>query len=465
MKIVSIILSLFLLFTLSLSAEIKSVWVTAWELNDKTKIDELLAFCTANNISQIMVHTRYRGDALYIPNRIFDYYENNEPVSYTINDFDPLAYIIEAAEESEVEIHAWVTVFVVTPRDISHISENHIYYTNPDWITKDFWGNSMQPNSYEGAYLDPGIPQVHDYLIDVFSDIAVNYNLSGIHLDYIRYPDSHFGWAEKAVELYQNSSLSEAKEFHLWRQEQINRFVKRFYAEMKYINPDLIVSAAVISNQDRAVNKYSQNWTKWLDEGYLDYAYIMAYAHSDKVFADELTAVEKWNDKVVVGLRAWTENNEPLPLISIVSKMNILREKQFAGLALFSYSTNGLRLLCRDNSNDNPFFNSISSLSLPATSEDNLFFFGNLQDEEENYLSDVKVELQSDDLLSKNTITDNNGFFYFFRLPPGTYWLKVERVHPLTGNPMVNLSSNIELTKDYPNEKYHFVIPSLNISD
>ena len=43
--------------------------------------------------------------------------------------------------------------------------------------------------------MDPGVPGTADYLADICAEIAQNYAIDGIHLDYIRYPEPDDSWA------------------------------------------------------------------------------------------------------------------------------------------------------------------------------------------------------------------------------------------------------------------------------
>jgi len=410
-----------ILFSLSIQAihaDIRALWVTAWDLNTPEKIDKMIAFALSHNITQIFAHTRYRSDALYTPNRFFDTYYNPEPRSYILNCeiFDPLAYLIENTLDTNLEIHAWITVFVATPRTIENIAIEHLYKTRSEWFTKDFLGTKMSYSSYEGAYIDPGVPEIQDYLINVFLDIVNNYQVKGIQLDYIRYPDSQFGYNPAAIEHY-NQSGAEENSFHQWKEEQINRFVKRFYAEIKYHNPELIVSAAVISDLNRARTRYSQNWTEWLDDGYIDYAYIMAYSTSDEVVHRELQEVQKWKDRIIVGLRTWTENGRPYSPNLISSKILLSKRLGFPGIALFSYT--GIR------ENNNFVLNkALEGNFSPATPLSNKLIFGYITDKDGKAVAKVPVYLNGNAI---KTYSDENGFFLFNQLKPGNYWLKTER--------------------------------------
>jgi len=405
----------------------------AWDLKTPEQIDRMVEFALANNITQIFAHTRYRGDALYTPNRIFDTYANPEPRSYILNNdhFDPLAYLIDVAARSDIEVHAWVTVFVVTPKTVENLPPQHIYYTRKEWITEDFRGYQMSYDSYEGAYLDPGIPEVHDYLIDIFLDIVNNYQVAGMQLDYIRYPDSQYGYNPLAIEHYRQSGY-DASDFHRWKSDQISRFVRRFYAEIKYQNPGLLVSAAVISNLERAQRKYYQDWTDWLDEGIIDYAYLMSYSISDDIVHTELRGVKQWRDRIVVGLRAWTEDQRPYSPDLVSSKISLSNRLGFPGIALFSYS--GVKL-----NHNHQLRKTLAGKASGAVPRSDNFIFGYVTDHNNRPLQGVPVQLNGS---SHRVLTDPNGFFLFNNLKSGNYTLKCEQGIRVLFSSTINILDN-----------------------
>lgn len=428
---VRIVILLFSLLITTLEAEIKSLWLTAWDVNTPEKIDEAVEFALSNDFSQLLVHVRYRGDALYQPNRLYDIYQNPEPVSYTFygNVFDPLTYIIKQTENTNLEIHAWVTVFVVTPRVTENIAPNHIYHRKPEWITADIFGEKMNPADYEGAYLDPGIPEVQDYLLNVFKDIVLNYNIDGLHLDYIRYPDSQFGYSKIALENYYDTPLQ--TDFSSWKEEQVTRFVRRCYAEIKYLCPEIILSAAVVSNLDRAAERYSQNWISWLEEGIIDYAYTMTYGLTDEAVSNDLNLFEDRKDRIIIGLRAWSEANRPWTATDLNSKINIVRKREFSGLAMFSYS--GLKDIM-----DGTLSRSFSSAASSAIIPNNNYIFGYLSGNKGERLSGINVILDN----GETAVTDANGFYLFSGLPVNNYYFKAEKGISVFLSDSINLRQN-----------------------
>jgi len=335
--------SCFLLLAFSnLDAEIRAIWVPIWDLKTPEKIDTLIEDVHENNLNQILAEVRYRGDALYFPNKTDSTYENPEKRSYVLNDslFDPLDYLIKKGKEKNIEVHAWLTMYVITPHKLEYIDPEHIYYQHPEWITADFSGKTMPNNILEGAYLDPGIPEVQEYLFNVVMDIVKNYEIDGIQLDYIRYPDREFGYNEIAYKKYQEQEkFQDAESWQNWKEEQICSFIKKLYHEIKTVSPNTELTAAVISRPDKAEKMYSQNWKKWLQGDYLDKTYLMAYQTKYEDFQTVIDTVSIFNlnKKVVVGLRAWSKNCS-YPVSNINDKIDISRKQNFAGIAFFSYT-------------------------------------------------------------------------------------------------------------------------------
>ncbi len=316
----------------------RSIWVTAWDLTSPTRIDQMLEKISKHGFNKVFVQTRYRGDALYTPNKLDSTYSNPDERCYLLagTNFDPLQYTIDKAKLYGIQVHAWVTVFVSTPHDLTKISRNHHFYTKPDWLLKDKNGASIKHDNYEGAFIDPAIPEVREYLMNVFCDIIVNYEVDGIQFDYIRYPDSIYGYNNV---LHHDSLKAEGQDFLMWRQQKISSFLNAAYIRLKAIKPKLEISAAVIADPLKAYNSYSQNWSLWLKEGYIDRVYVMAYNTSNSSFAHTMSYLNRQpgKDKISIIIRAWQED-KPYPVNKINEKINIIRTTTFKDIGYYNYS-------------------------------------------------------------------------------------------------------------------------------
>lgn len=324
--------------------DISAVWVLPWSLKSPSMIDSLLATLQKNGQNTILAEVRYRADAIYKPNKVDSTYVNNETVSHYFSDrdFDALGYLCKVAPKYKIAVHAWMTTYVITSRDLSKLPHNHIYYTHKDWITTDINGNLMDKANLEGYYFDPGIPEVQDYILNIVCDIVKNYpQLAGIQLDYFRYPNQKYGYHPKSISEFDKLNIPRSYEnLQKWRVKQITDMLELIYCKSKAINPDIEVSVASISDRDKGYNKYSQNWLNWLDEGMVDRVYLMAYSKKnsdiEKLVKDKSLAKHK--EKIVIGLRAWNNSKKRYSVNKICEKIKIARMNGYRNIALFSYN-------------------------------------------------------------------------------------------------------------------------------
>lgn len=348
---IPLLLTLLCLVNIPLQAEIRAMWVLPWSTNTPQKISTFITDAVLANQTDIMLEVRYRADALYQSNRRPDQFPNPEPPSYILNgnNFDPLDYALREGHKRNLRVHAWFVVFNSTPTDSLRIAQNHIYQKHRDWITYDRKSMQLQTPEQYGYFIDPGIPEVQDYLLNIIGDLVSGYpSLDGLHLDYVRYPDVNLGYHPVSLERFRASKGSTNMSFNQWRQLQVSGFVARTRALLDSIAPDLIFSAAVIADYGKAVELYAQNWQDWLSRDLVDYVYPMAY-QQDKVEFDRqlkvINAMQK-NERIIVGIRAWNangnslqplENSSAYSINDVSGRIKAIRAKKFAGIALFSY--------------------------------------------------------------------------------------------------------------------------------
>lgn len=91
---------------------------------------------------------------------------------------------LDAAKDAGLEVHAWMWT---TNRGDAWIRENH-----PDWYMVSRTGKScFDEPPYVDYYrwVSPVIPGVQSYLKERVDELAAKPEISGVHLDYVRYPD------------------------------------------------------------------------------------------------------------------------------------------------------------------------------------------------------------------------------------------------------------------------------------
>ncbi len=330
--------------------EIRALWVLPWNIKTPQAIDTIIDEALLANQNELLVEVRYRSDALYTPNRLSTTYYNPEPRSYILDSpyFDPLAYLLEKAHAEGLRVQAWVVVFNATPLDSKLLPYNVIYRDYRDWLTYDQNGHQMHSGEQFGYFVDPGIPAVQNYLLDVFSDLVDSYPaLDGLHLDYVRYPAQKYGYHPESIRRMRLLKEEEELSFNEWRIRQVTEFMEKLRQRMREIKPGLILSAAVISDVYEAKTLYGQDWLDWLNRDLIDLAYPMTYHVKWNNFIRQLDAMEAGADtrRIVIGLRAWNAkggsllaSNSPAYNINhIKDRILHIRQKDYAGITLFSY--------------------------------------------------------------------------------------------------------------------------------
>ncbi|MBN2281804.1 MAG: family 10 glycosylhydrolase [Candidatus Marinimicrobia bacterium] len=155
--------------------EFRGTWVITWEhLSDSTVIREILDNHVAANMNAVLYQVRQGGTAYYRSS-----FEPWGPYAdYTDPGYDPLEFVIEEAHKRGLEVHAWFNTFQTSSTAAGTPAGDH-----PEWVCRD--GND-QPMPAHRA-LSPALPEVRDYTLDVIMEIVNNYDIDGLHLDYVRW--------------------------------------------------------------------------------------------------------------------------------------------------------------------------------------------------------------------------------------------------------------------------------------
>jgi len=199
----------------------------------KREIDSMVALTAELGLNAIFFQVRPTGDAFYES----DIFPWSNWLSGTqglgIPDFDPLEYWIEACHANGIELHAWLNPFRIihtstNSSDPNTLAPNHPVRLRPDlavpWSTTG--GNA-------GLFLDPGLPEARQLIIDGIAEIVTRYDVDGIHIDDYFYPGTNFR-DDASFALYGNGMA-----LNDWRRENVNDLIKGIQAVVRELNEDL----------------------------------------------------------------------------------------------------------------------------------------------------------------------------------------------------------------------------------
>ncbi|MDX9777384.1 MAG: family 10 glycosylhydrolase [bacterium] len=184
-KFISILLLVCLLSSALFSAdnrEFRATWSITWhQFASGLSADALKARTRAildkhveAGMNAVLWQVR-QGGTVYYPSA---YEPWGSYLGYTDPGYDPLAYAVEEAHKRGLELHAWFNTFHTSSSRAGTPAAEH-----PDWICRDGYGNAMRSN----YCLSPGLKAVRDYTVAMVVELVQNYDIDGIHFDYVRW--------------------------------------------------------------------------------------------------------------------------------------------------------------------------------------------------------------------------------------------------------------------------------------
>ncbi len=309
--------------------ETRAFWVERWHLNNPESINEIIDTAKRMNIDTLFVQINGTAEAYYQSDIV--------PKAQSIQkDFDPLEYFLKKAEQVGISVHAWINTYTMSYITTRPNNPQHIIYTSPHWVLRDAKGRSMLEYTEQDAisrnlfYItaDPALEEVRQYYVNVITEIVDNYNVMGIHLDYIRYPGKDYGYYVNVI-----GSMQED-----WKRLQVTTLVEDVYNSVKNKDPNTSVSAAVFADYWSAYNYYYQEWKEWVGRDILDFVVLMAYHPSPiEVEMQVAEAVRSLNSaQVYAGLGVYRMEGE---VDSIIDHIARVRRAGASGVVLFSYGS------------------------------------------------------------------------------------------------------------------------------
>lgn len=341
----------------------KALWVVRHSLRGPDSIDDVIATALDIGADTLFVQVNGRMEAYYRSALL-------PPASEALPDFDALDYILRRAHAAGMEVHAWINAFTAGMLAERPVHPDHVLNRHPDWVTVDRNGRSLWDYGWEEAQihvparmLDPGLPAVQQFVVDVVLEVLDSYDIDGVHLDYVRYPSRRFGYHPESIDRFaaeygfnpmtmeQDAAVFVSHhgrdEFHRrqeqwddWRRRQVTSLVERIGHAVASRGGRHVFSVAVGADADDAITERLQNWPAWVERDLVDALVIMAYsADTQRVAAQVRHAVavaQETGVPVYAGIGAYLLSGDADLLLR---QVDAVRTAGAAGVAVFSYDT------------------------------------------------------------------------------------------------------------------------------
>jgi uncharacterized lipoprotein YddW (UPF0748 family) len=200
-------------------------------------------------------------------------------------------------------------------------------------------------------WLCPTHPDNREMELASIREVAKRYRPAGIHLDYIRYPDSHACYCNGCRErfsAYTGETYAGwprpvkqgllAQKYAAWRTDQITSFVRKCRAEIRKVSRNIKLSAAVYGKYPSCVPSVGQDWAQWLKEDLVDYVCPMNYTEDMRLFRTyidgQLALAGGVSTQVIPGIGV-TAAESQLDAVQTIDQIRIARRAGAGGFVLF----------------------------------------------------------------------------------------------------------------------------------
>lgn len=300
--------------------EVRAVWLTTiggidWPSTyahdgmgiaaQQRQLTNMLDRLKAAGINTVLLQTRVRATTIY-PSDI-------EPWDGCLSGrpgvspgYDALQFAIDECHRRGMELHAWVVTIPVGKWNTYGCRQ-----------LRNRYGRLIQRIGEEG-YMNPESPTTAHYIADICEEITRKYDIDGIHLDYIRYPETWRGRMNP---------------------EYITDIVRAIRQRVKFYKPWVKLSCSPIGKYDDLSRYRSNGWNArsrvaqdaqgWLRDGLMDQLYPMMYFAGNNFYPFAIDWQEQsYGRQVISGLGIYMlhprERNWPLD--EVKRQMNTVRQ-------------------------------------------------------------------------------------------------------------------------------------------
>lgn len=303
--------------------EVRAVWLTTiggidWPHSyassnysierQKDELRNILDRLQRANINTVLLQTRIRATTIY-PSEYepWDGCLSGKPGKSP--GYDALKFAIDECHRRGMELHAWVVAIPVGKWNATGCAR--LRKRHPGLVKKI---------GAEG-YMDPEKPQTAEYLADLCAEITGNYDVDGIHLDYIRY---HETWPMKVSRRQGRANITNIVRAISHRVKSIKPWVKMSCSPIgKY--KDLSRFSSYGWN---AYERVCQDAQAWLRDGLMDALFPMMYFRGNQFYPFALDWSEQSYGRIVapgLGIYFMSPGEKDWPLSDITREMLTLR--------------------------------------------------------------------------------------------------------------------------------------------
>jgi uncharacterized repeat protein (TIGR02543 family) len=287
------------------AGEYRAFWVDGWGAGflNQSQVNTLLGTVGTSaggvirdaNCNMVIVQVRRRYDVCY-PSGVGEPYMSG----LTPSNFNALQAMINAAHDTtggkkRVEVHCWQVTFATAGgtvyRQHTNTPTGSLTAFDKYWPTRDDAGAETSDKAF-----DPGHPLMLQYIVNASMDMVNNFDIDGLHYDYIRFTANNQGYNPTSIARYNarygltGQPAASDERFKQWRRDQVTAVVRQIYARIQKSKPWVKQSGSFVTwnpspttstrsgfQATRPYYDVYSDWDSWMQEGIVDMAVPMTY--------------------------------------------------------------------------------------------------------------------------------------------------------------------------------------------
>lgn len=255
---------------------------------------------------------------------------------------DQITAVLDAAKPKGIEVHVWKVNW-----NLGRAPQEFIDQMHAEGRTQ------VSATGVEIDWLCPSHPDNLALEHDSMMEVVQNYDVDGIHFDYIRYPGPDYCYDDGCRVRFQAETGNTVvnwpadvrsggpfeTDFLAWRREQITELVEAVYTSAKAHDPDVKISAAVFGDYDQAYGNVGQDWVDWIDRGIVDHLHPMSTTPDYDRFRELITTQLSLSAGRVPTYPGIGVSNDATHLMpdAAIAQVLITRQEGTGGFIMFQY--------------------------------------------------------------------------------------------------------------------------------
>lgn len=270
------------------------------------ELDGIVAFAAENRFNAIMFQVRPAADALY-SSELFpaSKFVSGEAGKEPDGGFDCLGYLVRAAHESGIAVHAWVNPLRVTTGSRTYPQTDRTLLPPDSPAAKH--PEAVVEYADGKLYFNAGLPEVRALVADGVREICENYDVDGIIFDdyFYPYPVEGATFDDDGAFAAHGGGFASRGDF---RRDSVNKLVNACYDAVKSVDEGIrfgVSPFGIWRNNDgenggsatRGLSAYDSIYCDalaWVDGGYVDYLAPQLYWSFDTASARFDTLADWW---------------------------------------------------------------------------------------------------------------------------------------------------------------------------